>query len=110
MGTWNGKSQQGVDITLTFREDLNMTTHMKSSQDDFTIEAKYRIDYSKNPIMVDIYDMNFPQGDGAIYLGIAEFKDNTTMLFHGVFQQDGATENRPSTFGDDTVEYKRVVK
>ncbi len=110
VGTWNGKSPQGVDITLTFSEDLSMTTHMKSSQGDFTIEAKYRIDYAKKPIMVDIYDMNFPQGEGAVYLGIAEFKDNTTMLFHGVFQQDGTTENRPSTFGDDTVEYKRVEK
>ncbi len=107
VGTWNGKSIQGVDITLTFREDLSMTTHMKSSQGDFAIEAKYRIDYAKNPIMVDIYDMNFPQGEGAVYLGIAEFKDNTTMLFHGVIKQAGATENRPSTFEDNTVEYKR---
>ena len=110
VGTWNGKSPQGVNITMTFREDLSMTTHMKSSQGDFSIEAKYRIDYAKKPIMVDIYDMNFPQGEGAVYLGIAEFKDNTTMLFHGVFQQVGATENRPSTFGDDTLEYKRVEK
>jgi len=110
VGTWNGKSLQGVDITLPFREDLSMITQMKSSQGDFTIEAKYRIDYAKKPIIVDVYDMNFPEGEGAVYLGIAEFKSNTTMLFHGVFQQAGATENRPSTFGDDTVEYKRVVK
>ena len=110
VGIWNGKSPQGVDITLTFREDLSMTTNMKSSQGDFTIEARYRIDFAKKPIIVDIYDMNFPEGEGALYLGIAEFKDNTTMLFHGVFQQAGATENRPSTFGDDTLEYKRVVK
>ena len=110
VGTWNGKSPQGVDITLTFREDLSMTTHMKSSQGDFSIEAKYRIDYAKKPIIVDIYDMNFPEGEGAVYLGIAEFNSNTTMLFHGVIQQAGATENRPSTFGDDTVEYKRIVK
>ncbi len=108
VGTWHGKSPQEVDIILFFREDMSMTTLMKSSQGDFTIEAKYSIDYEKKPIMVDIYDMNFPQGEGAVYLGIAEFKDNTTMLFHGVVQQSGATENRPSTFGDDTVEYKKV--
>ena len=110
VGTWNGKNPQGTDYTLTFKEDLSMTTHMKSSQGDFTIEAKYHIDYAKKPIMVDIYDMNFPQGEGAVYLGIAEFKDNTTMLFHGAFQQAGAAENRPSTFGDNTLEYKRVVQ
>jgi len=83
---------------------------METAQGDFTIEAKYRIDYAKKPIPVDIYDMNFPQGEGSIYLGIAEFKDNTTMLFHGVFKQAGATENRPSAFGDDAVEYIRVTK
>ena len=110
VGTWTGKSPQGVDITLTFREDLSMTTHMKSSQGDFSIEAKYRIDYAKKPITVDINNMNFPEGEGAVYLGIAEFKDNTTMLFQGVFQQAGSTENRPTTFGDDAVEYKRVRK
>ena len=54
--------------------------------------------------------MNFPEGEVAVYIGIAEFKSNTTMLFHGVIKQAGATENRPSAFGDDAVEYKRVTK
>ena len=110
VGTWNGKGPQGVNITFTFREDLSMTTQMKSSQGDFTVEAKYRINYTKKPITVDIYAMNFPQGEGAVYLGIAEFTSSTTMLFHGVIQQAGATENRPSTFGNDAVEYIRVDK
>ena len=72
VGIWNGKSLQGANITLTFREDLSMTTHMKSSQGNFTIEAKYRIDYAKNPIIVDIYDMNFPEGEGAVSWHVAE--------------------------------------
>jgi len=110
VGIWSGKSPQGVNITMTFKDDMSMTSHMETAQGDFTIEAKYRIDYTKNPIPVDIYGMNLPQGEGAVYLGIAEFKDNTTMLFHGAVKQAGATENRPSAFGDDAVEYKKVTK
>ena len=108
-GEWEGRMPRGDNITITFNKDMTLTSHMKGDRGEYTIQAKYRIDYDKEPISIDIYDMVLPQGEATTYRGIVKFQGRDVLVMQGVFQRPGETEARPKAFGDDAIEYRRVI-
>ncbi len=108
-GEWEGKTPRGDNITITFNKDMTLTSHMKGDRGEYTIQAKYRIDYDKEPITMDIYDMILPQGEATTYHGIVKFNGRDVLVMQGVFQRPGETEARPTAFGKDAIEYRRVI-
>ena len=108
LGKWSGTIQNGMDVTITFNEDMTATITLSGDQ-QMDIEAKYKVDYSTTPVSIDIYDMTTPQGSGASLTGIIEFRESTTMVMQGNFSMTGKAE-RPTSFTGEAVTYTRVAQ
>ena len=66
VGTWVGKGFQGSEVTYIFNEDMTMTMSFNMDGNEFTMNAKYVVDFSQNPVTIDLLDIEFPQGDMTI--------------------------------------------
>jgi hypothetical protein len=63
----------------------------------------YTINYETSPIEVDFIVTKIVSGESKTILGIAEFKDENTMIFDMSFE-----DIRPYEFGDSSITLKRV--
>ena len=98
VGTWVGEGFQGSEVTYTFKEDMTMTTSFVMNGNEFTMKGKYAVDFSQNPVTIDLLDIEFPQGDMSIScLGIVEFPGEGKMNIYGLFGQSGEI-TRPTEF------------
>ena len=98
VGIWTGTGRQGSEVTMTFKEDMTMTMSFSMDGNEFTMNGKYVVDFSQNPVTIDLLDIEFSQGDMSIScLGIVEFPGEGKMNIYGLFGQSGEI-TRPTEF------------
>ena len=108
VGIWTGKGLQGSEVTLIFKEDMTMTMSFDMGDNEFTMNGKYTADLSKNPAVIDLLDIEFPQGDMTFCcMAIAEFPTEGKMNICGLFGQSGEVI-RPTEFNRNPSEREQL--
>ena len=108
VGIWTGKGNQGSEVTMTFKEDMTMIMSFNMDNNEFTMNGKYTVDFSQDPVTIDLLDIEFPQGDMTLScLGIAEFPTEGKMNIYGLFGQSGDI-NRPTEFNRNPSERQQL--
>ncbi len=109
VGKWIGISPDREQITYHFKEDNTLIWTVDSQNEPFSTNAKYSIDYTTNPIQIDIYEFSFPPVKEFTFVGIIEFKGIDKLILYGEPSntKDGVT-TRPEKFGTDSVEFEKI--
>ncbi len=108
VGIWTGKGRQDSEVTLTFNEDMTMIMSFNMDNNEFTMNGKYTVDFSQEPVTIDLLDIEFSQGDMTLScLGIAEFPTEGKMNIYGLFGQSGDI-NRPTEFNRNPSERRQL--
>ena len=108
VGIWTGKGNQGSEVTMTFKEDMTMTMSFDMDGNEFTMNGKYTTDLSKNPAVIDLLDIDFPQSDMTFCCNaIAEFPTEGKMNIYGLFGQSGEV-TRPTKFNRNPSEQRQL--
>ena len=108
VGTWEGSSPQGFDIVLTFRDDMTVTTQIKSDSGDFETEGKYRVDFGEEPPTLDLLGLSVPDSGSFDFLAIVDLVSSDSMRVEGAMSRDGDRSVRPTAFSGEAIEYTRV--
>ena len=109
VGTWRGYDQTNWSVTLIFKRDMTLRVMLR----EFTWDTPYKIDYSKNPISIDIDDFESEEFTGVNqrnyrlpetpFLGIVSFSDNgNKMMLEGYNGKD-----RPEKFSKNAITLTR---
>ncbi len=109
VGTWTGYDQTNWQVILIFRQDMTVRVMLR----EFTWDTPYRIDYSKDPISIDIDDFESEPVTGVNqrnyrlpvtpFLGIVEFSgDGNALKLEGY---NGKV--RPEQFSKNALTLKR---
>lgn len=95
---------------MTFREDSTMTWIIKQQFLDDTFKAHYKLDDSKNPKWIDLYQFNKGLMRGKILTGIYETHGQDTLLldFQPVEDWIEADTSRPKEFNE--IEKRYLVR
>ena len=106
VGKWIGEAPNGDKITYEFKQDNTVlwTVHAKDSPG--SVSAKYVVDYSTNPVNLDIFEFNLLALNEFIFLGIVEFHGDNKMLLYGE-PSEYNKGSRPTGFSDDAIEFSR---
>ena len=110
VGIWTGKGQQNseIEVTMTFREDMTMTMSFDTGDNEFTMNGKYTTDLSKNPALIDLLDIEFPERDMTFCcMAIAEIPAEGKMNIYGLFGQPGEVI-RPTEFNRNPSERREM--
>ena len=108
IGEWSGTNSRGNDMIILFNEDMTLTITVNSGSNTYTLDGKYAVDYSKDPVTVDLMDINIPQANMTLScLGIAEFPKPDNMVLFGIFGQAGQI-TRPTEFERDASERRKL--
>ena len=108
VGKWVGTVPNSEKITYHFKEDNTLIWTVDSPDSPFSTSAKYSIDYTTNPIQIDIFDFSFPPLKEFLFFGIIEFKGSGIMILYGEpSNAAGGETKRPQKFGADSVEFKK---
>jgi hypothetical protein len=108
VGTWEGSSPQGFDIVLTFRDDMTVTTHMKSDRGDFKATGTYKVDFGEDPATLDILGLSIPDAGSIDFLSIIDLVSRDSMRVDGAMSRSGDRGVRPTVFSDEAIKYTRV--
>ena len=95
---------------MTFREDSTMTWIIKEQFLVDTFTAHYKIDDSKNPKWIDLYQFNKGLMSGKILTGIYDTQGQDTLLldFQPVEDWAEADTSRPKKFNE--IEKRYLVR
>ncbi|MFC1692322.1 hypothetical protein ACFL1R_02320 [Candidatus Latescibacterota bacterium] len=105
-GKWAGHTPDGAEIIMVFKKDMTMEVIMEGGE-TFSSNARYRVEYSAEPIAVDIFNFDSNQLSDITFKGIAEFKEDGTMMLQGNLGRSGESVSRPTSFTYEAVTYKR---
>ena len=105
LGTWGGETR-GASLTLEFKKDMTFTAEVVGNQ-VMTINGKYTVDYTANPVTVDLTDFDMTQIPGGYFLAIVDFTKKKSILWQGNMGYDGNKVERPEAFNDTVVELKK---
>lgn len=109
VGKWVGTSPDNQKITYHFKEDNTLIWTIDSPVRPFSTNAKYSIDYTTDPVHIDIYEFSFPRLKDYSFYGIVEFTGKDTMRLFGTSSKTtGGKAKRPGEFGSDTIEFQRL--
>lgn len=108
VGKWFAEAHNGDKITYIFKKDgdVDWIVDAKASQGGI-IKAKYKIDTSKDPITVDMFDFDLEQLKQFKFLGIISVKDKDTILMEGKPSPKTSSSHRPKEFSSQALEFKR---
>lgn len=88
-GTWKGKSSDGIEMVMTFKDDMTMTWNM-IARGNIEIEssAKYQVDYAAVPVTLDMFDIHLIQSEPgsapvSSFLAIIKFINGNTIQMCG---------------------------
>lgn len=109
VGRWSGASDDGIIVTIDFKEDMTLEWTSETKSEVHGFSATYEIDPSSNPIAVDIYDIDSPELPRGLMLGIVEFLGPSSIRFEASVGMRDQHISRPSSFGNTTVELKKVT-
>ena len=109
VGTWTGYDQTNWSVTLIFKKDMTLRVMLR----EFTWDTPYKIDYSKNPISIDIDDFESEEFTGVNqrnyrlpetpFLGIVSFSDDgNEMMLEGY-----SGKGRPKKFSKNAITLTR---
>ena len=101
VGKWIGELPNGDKIVMNFKNDMTMEGSIKGSM-DLEYTAKYSVDFSVNPITLDLFD--FEEMGDIRYLAIIKFINKNKILICGNIDSQG---DRPKNFDYDAYEIKR---
>lgn len=108
IGKWLGKGLVGEDVIFHFMTDNSAIWFVDAHDSPGPIRVKYSIDYSTNPVQIDIFDFELPRLNGFRLLAIIEFHGNNEMLMDGELVK-GTKGVRPTRFRGDATLYTRVT-
>lgn len=108
-GTWIGYDQTNWSVTLIFKKDMTLRVILR----EFTWDTPYKVDYSKDPISIDIDDFESEEFTGVnqrdyrlpetTFLGIVSFSDNgNKMMLEGYNRKE-----RPKKFSKNAITLTR---
>ncbi len=109
VGKWVGNAPDNVKVYSQFETNNSLVWTVKKSDGTFSMNAKYSIDDSTEPIQINIYEVtNTPIKDFQLF-GIIKFKGNKKMLFYGESSNNKEGKGMyPKEFGSDSIEFLRV--
>ncbi len=103
IGKWTGTWQNDAEFLMLFKDDKNMEGSIKGSM-DFEYSAKYSVDFSTEPITMDIFDFDNSQMGDVRWLEIIKFIEKNKLLMRGNLDSEGG---RPSNFEYEAFELTR---
>ena len=103
VGKWTGTLPDSSELMMNFTNDMTVEGSMKGSM-DFEYVAKYSVDFSADPVTLDIFDFDNADFGDIRYLGIIKFTEKNKLMMRGNIDTQG---NRPSNFDNDAFELKR---
>jgi hypothetical protein len=103
IGKWTGSWQNEAEFIMHFKDNKNVEGNIKGNM-DFEYSAKYIVDFSANPITMDIFDFDNAQMGDVRWLGIIKFVDKNKLLMRGNIDTQGG---RPSNFDYEAIELTR---
>ena len=103
IGKWTGSWQNNAELMMIFKDDKNVEGSIKGDM-DFEYSAKYTVDFSADPITMDIFDFDNAQMGDVRWLGIIKFVDKNKLLMRGNIDTQGG---RPSNFDYEAIELTR---
>ena len=103
-GTWTGKygKYQQYTLTLDFAQDAKIQQISQSEgEDNWTIQAQYRVNYAKQPALLEFYKITSPDfKEGRSLWAIIEFTSADMLVFEYLRDYTGKTgEIAPVFFG-----------
>ena len=109
VGTWRGYDQTNWSVTLIFKKDMTLRVMLR----EFTWDTPYKIDYTKDPITIDIDDFEAEEFTGVnernyrlletTFLGIVSFSDKGNKMMIEGYNKD----KRPKSFTKNALELTR---
>ncbi|MFC1541482.1 hypothetical protein ACFL50_03420 [Candidatus Latescibacterota bacterium] len=103
IGKWSGSWQNDAEFMMYFKDDKTMEGSIKGSM-DFEYSAKYSVDFTADPITMDIFDFDNDQMGDARWLGIIKFIERDKLLMRGNISTQGG---RPENFEYEAIELTR---
>ena len=103
IGKWTGSWQNEADFMMHFKDDTNVEGSIKGNM-AFEYSAKYTVDFSADPITMDIFNFDNTEMGDARWLGIIKFVDKNKLLMRGNIDTQGG---RPSNFDYEAIELTR---
>ncbi len=105
IGTWKGKTPDGNEILMTFKDDITIESNLKGTV-NVKYKGKYTVDYTAVPITLDIFSLKgnqkFTSGVSR-YLAIIRFIDSNKIQICG----NPEWERRPTNFDNNIIEMVR---
>lgn len=111
-GTWIGYDQTNWEVTLIFKKDMTLRVMLR----EFTWDTPYKVDYSKDPISIDIDDFESEEFTGVnqrdyrlpetSFLGIVSFSDNGNKIMLEGYNG----KERPKKFSKNAITLTRNTK
>lgn len=109
VGTWRGYDQTNWSVTLIFKKDMTLRVMLR----EFTWDTPYKIDYTKDPITIDIDDFESEEFTGVnernyrlletTFLGIVSFSDKGNKMMIEGYNKG----KRPKSFTKNALELTR---
>ena len=102
IGTWKGKTPDGSEIVMSFKDDMTMESSLKGTIEVETT-GKYTVDYTAVPITLDIFGLKDNQklmAGVSRYLAIIRFIDSNKIQMCGSPEWEG----RPTNFDNNIIE------
>ena len=103
IGKWTGSWQNNAEFMMHFKDDKNVDGSIKGDM-DLEYSAKYSVDFSAEPITMDIFDFDNEQMGDIRWLGIIKFIESDKLLMRGNIDTQGG---RPSNFDYEAIELTR---
>ena len=103
--------QSGTEIIFEFKPDMTMKSTIPDAP-DYSFTANYTIDTSKNPVTVDLGNIESMNIQG-MCLAIVTFSGDDTMVFFGTIGDPGQVSrptkiNKYADIPDLYLEFKKV--
>lgn len=108
LGTWEGQAPNGDRVTYEFRSDSSVMWTVDSPRAPGPVSARYTIDCSVTPARLDISQFSLEPLKGTLFVGIAEFRSPDTMKFEGRPVRLGMDQERPTTFSEQAITFRRT--
>ena len=112
VGTWRGYDQTNWSVTLIFKKDMTLRVMLR----EFTWDTPYKIDYTKDPITIDIDDFESEEFTGVNqrnyrlletpFLGIVSFSDKGNKMMIEGYNGKG----RPKKFSKNAITLTRSTQ
>ena len=109
IGKWVGKTPEGFAISYEFKEDNSVIWSVDTKGFPGPITARYSVDFSTNPIQLDMFDYSYGSLKGLKFIGIVEFLSPTKIKIDGLrVKEEGSKTERQKIFTARAIEFSKV--